>query len=336
MIVCPNCGKRIFDDDKCGFCKFVLKEKKHNFDSEVYQFLYDDYVNTKNKADTIRTGIARFQKPMREIKEIVDFIADEIYEKNNYRSREEIQQREPYQSKSMDNWKSKRATIFLSVLTVISGIAVVVTATKTDNRSIMMTSAVAFLVFLTCFGVSLTPKKVRMKNTYYYSFISYFFHDMLYKLIIVAGLLLAPGLVKHMYVIENNPGLLMIWYAAVLLIALYFLGRGFECTTASFMVEHGEIVYKHQKPNHLNNSDLDRHPEFAWTNYIEYKFFKITKVTETLNSFIIYGDIVRTHEAVKPTNIWTTYKTKQYTKVRIGKHFKDNAKLIDHLKEHIK
>lgn len=91
MIKCPNCGKKTYDEYKCIYCNYTLNQKTNKFDPNIYGYLYDDYVKSNNKAITIRNGVAKFCKPMSEIKEIVDFIADEIYEKNDYRKKEEVE-----------------------------------------------------------------------------------------------------------------------------------------------------------------------------------------------------------------------------------------------------
>lgn len=82
MINCPNCNKRIFaDSDKCIYCKYILKEKEHNFDKEIYDFLYCKYNENKNKPETIKAGIEKFGISTKESKEIVDHISEQFYYK---------------------------------------------------------------------------------------------------------------------------------------------------------------------------------------------------------------------------------------------------------------
>lgn len=56
MIVCPNCGKKTFDDEKCGYCKYLLKKKEISFDAEEYKFLKTAYEKDGNKAMAIKSG----------------------------------------------------------------------------------------------------------------------------------------------------------------------------------------------------------------------------------------------------------------------------------------
>jgi len=90
LIECPNCKKETFDDDKCQWCKYSLKEKENQFNKEIYSTLKDNYVVNLNKQEAIKLGMSKFNLSMNESKEIVDYIADEHYEKNNYKSYDEI------------------------------------------------------------------------------------------------------------------------------------------------------------------------------------------------------------------------------------------------------
>ena len=79
-IKCPNCNHTIFDDYKCPYCKYVIHPKTNNYKKEIYDYLKADYIKSKNKAITIKNGMSRYNKSMKEIKEIVDYIADEKFE----------------------------------------------------------------------------------------------------------------------------------------------------------------------------------------------------------------------------------------------------------------
>lgn len=159
-IKCPNCGKTIFDGDKCSYCKFELKEKDHNFEPTIYKFLYKDYLISKNKAATIKKGVAEFNKSMSEIKQIVDFIADEAYEKGNYRTREELELDPGAVQKVSSKKRFKGLSLLLLVLSIISGIFVVKVATISNNKSLTLIATVIFLVFWASFARSLIPGKI--------------------------------------------------------------------------------------------------------------------------------------------------------------------------------
>ena len=74
LIECPNCKKETFDDYRCQWCKYVLKEKEHQFDKEIYNTLKENYISNLNKQDSIKLGIEKYNLSMSESKEIVDYI----------------------------------------------------------------------------------------------------------------------------------------------------------------------------------------------------------------------------------------------------------------------
>lgn len=90
LIICPNCGKKTFNDEKCGYCKYPLKEKEISFETEKYKYLKAEYLKVGNKADVIKSGMKQFGISMQEAREIVDFIADEAYELERVRSKEQV------------------------------------------------------------------------------------------------------------------------------------------------------------------------------------------------------------------------------------------------------
>lgn len=271
LIECPNCGKKTFDDYKCSYCKYVLKHKANDFDPIIYKFLYDDYTNTNNKAISIKNGVAQFNKPMSEIKEIVDFVADEIYEKNNYREKEEVN---------------------------INGIRY---------------------------------------NTYHFSLIQYFVHNVIYKVMFVVLLLVVPVFFREVYWVKNNPGILLIWYGLVFLICLYLIFDWLKTSTSVIEVDFHEIRYIHRT---INRFDVHHNDvvgsRLAWASYVQYELKKMTKVKVTLNSIIIYGDIVRTQRSEQLGGTYFEHKTQRCKRLRINKCFKNNSKLIKELKSRIK
>ena len=99
MIICPNCRKSTFDDERCAFCHYVLKKKSHNFDKEIYDFLYQDYLKTKMKLESIKVAQSRFGLSLSEAKKMLDMIANEVYDSENHRSYDEIHDNGKYNDK---------------------------------------------------------------------------------------------------------------------------------------------------------------------------------------------------------------------------------------------
>lgn len=94
MINCPNCNKRTFSDNKeCIYCKYILKEE-NNFDKNIYNFLYNEYIKSKNKPETIKIGMEKFNMNMTDIKEIVDYIAEQIY--HNIEAQKKVEHENQY------------------------------------------------------------------------------------------------------------------------------------------------------------------------------------------------------------------------------------------------
>ncbi len=99
LVICPNCKKSTFDDERCAYCHYVLKKREHEFDEEIYQFLYEDYKKTGMKSETIRTAQSRFGLSVAEAKKILDTIADEVYDEEDHRSYDEINDNGRYDDK---------------------------------------------------------------------------------------------------------------------------------------------------------------------------------------------------------------------------------------------
>ena len=52
--------------------------KMNLFDKEIYDFLFNTYSQNKNKAETIKLGMNKFNMDIKKTKEIVDYISEEI------------------------------------------------------------------------------------------------------------------------------------------------------------------------------------------------------------------------------------------------------------------
>ena len=79
LIKWPNCNRDTFNDYKCQYCKYVLKT--NNYEKDISENLKADYINSKNKAITIKNGINKFNKSF-SLNTFLIFVID--YNKNLY------------------------------------------------------------------------------------------------------------------------------------------------------------------------------------------------------------------------------------------------------------
>ncbi len=337
IIKCPNCNSDTTDDYKCQYCKYVIKPKANNYEKEIYEYLKTDYLNSRNKAITIKNGMAKYNKSMKEIKEIVDYIANEIYDIENFKSKEDLDAPNNAQSRYGDSRRFKKSSALLVIISMISSIGLIAAEVKYDNNTISMILASIFMVSLIMFAFSLKPKKVRKANTYYYSFVQYFIHDMIYKIILLAALSYVPGCFKEIFFKENNIILPLLWYIALFVLFIYFLFKWAESSTSSITVDFNKVCFSFRKSNPaLKSEQLDRFYHLAWSNHVDYNIQNITNVVETFNSIIIYGNITKKQFHVTIINDHINYKPKEYDKIVIRKCFKNNKELIKRLKNKVR
>ena len=96
-MVCPNCKKEVnqkFYTQRCPYCKYRLIKKENpyekmesGFEKEAYETLKAYYLKSNDKYETIKYGKEKYG--LSKSKEIVDYIADEIYEENDHLTYEE-------------------------------------------------------------------------------------------------------------------------------------------------------------------------------------------------------------------------------------------------------
>lgn len=326
LIKCPNCGKKVFDDYQCGYCKFVLNPKENHFDRDIYQFLYDDYLVSKNKAITIKNGTSKFHKPMEEIKEIVDFIANKVYEESQYKSKEELEATSEYVVEHHKNVKVI-SMILMVVSVLLLGIFI-----KGNNKPLMLVSIFLFILSLISFIVGLSTQKAYFKNTYYFSFLEYFIHDLCYKIILLIAIFLFPLWKIDMF--RNKEMIILICYGISFFFISYIIYKWIVTSTSEFVIAPGKVVYKYNRPNLTATKEeieINKYPERAWQNEISYDISKIDQVKETINSFIIYGNITKNQEWNEHGSMRSS-KPKTIRKIRIKKCFKNNSELIHKLR----
>lgn len=102
MITCPNCGKETSYDFKCQWCHYTLKEKENQFNKEIYSYLKEEYKQNRNKIDTTKHGMEKFNISLQESRNIVNYIADEIYETENYKSFDEVNNEDKFVAKTFE------------------------------------------------------------------------------------------------------------------------------------------------------------------------------------------------------------------------------------------
>lgn len=100
MIICPNCGKKTFDEYKCQWCQYTLKEKENQFDNEIYTYLKEEYKKNRNKINTTKIGMEKYNISLQESRNIVNYIADEMYEHENYKSFDEVNNEDKFVAKT--------------------------------------------------------------------------------------------------------------------------------------------------------------------------------------------------------------------------------------------
>ncbi len=100
LVKCPNCKNDSFDDYKCSYCGYILKEKDNPYDKNIYNDLKNEYIKNKNKPELIKYGQNKYNLSLQETKEIVDFVADELYEKENFKTFDEVNNNDKYKSRT--------------------------------------------------------------------------------------------------------------------------------------------------------------------------------------------------------------------------------------------
>ncbi len=336
-IKCPNCNHSILDDYKCPYCKYVINPKPNNYEKEIYEYLKADYVNSRNKAVTIKNGMNRYNKSMKEIKEIVDYIADEIYDLENHKSKEEVDAERIVVAKYNNKKVSTKIKLLLLALTLLSATGLIISAAKYNNKTIPVILSIAFVVSLSMLVFSFGYNVYRAENTFYYSFIQYFIHDLVYKILLLGTLSYLPIYFQETFFKDGNILFVVAWYYAVFLLLVYFLFKWEETIWSSIAIYFDKITFSFRKRNpYVSGTERKRSDGLGWTNYVDYDIYSITNVVKTLNSFIIYGDITKRQFCMTTGGVAKQYPPKKYKKIVIRKCFNNNKELIRILKSKMK
>lgn len=181
LIKCPNCNKDTFDDQKCKWCNCTLKEQENSFDKDIYIYLKNEYSKKRIKSEIIKLGMSKFNLSMSESKSIVDFIANELYEKENYKSYDEINNTEKY---ATEIYRFSFIQYFIRnfVFKIILIILLVIIAIQKYNPILSVLSIITSFIFFIIF---------------------------LYKLVIVATsrVIIEPNRINYYYTSTHNLGL---------------------------------------------------------------------------------------------------------------------------------
>lgn len=307
MINCPNCNKRTFaNNDKCIYCKHILKNQEHKFNKEIYNYLFSKYKESKNKPDTIKSAIEKFGLKIDEAKEIVDYISHQIYYEEETGKKVDLQKRRDesmeklptngidyskYKSNSNSSYVARKkwgplklamCAILFVILSFICGMEI----GSLEIRCIGIILSIA--LFIKTFSQYEVPLN---QHTFVFSGFSYLIHYLVPKLIVIIPLVVILVIV----VIYIGLYITGIVFLAVLLgivlvttvwIKLDKLGK----SAIEFTVDYGVIRCVCKNYYRYKYRDLDKiQPESRRDEY--YDILYIKKIKETINSIIIYGDI---------------------------------------------
>lgn len=166
-------------------------------------------------------------------------------------------------------------------------------------------------------------------NTYKFSYIRYFIHSQIYKLIFLVAMFLLPLYLREQEVslIKENPILIIFWWIIEFGIVIFWAFEWAKYSTSSFTVERGNVVYEHKKPN----NDLPQDERGKWTLDVCYKIKSISKVKVNLNSIVIYGDIKKEISNYYGSGRPVHYRGRDKKRIRVIKCFKNNRELVQKL-----
>lgn len=343
-IICPNCGKESIDEEKCAYCKYPLKKRENPFDMEKYQYLKEEYLKTNNKAAVIKNGMKHFGMSMKETKEIVDFIADEIYEAENVHSKEKVEflldedesqevkeERDNYNRRIKERQRNQR--IFFSIMAAVSGCLLIITHLKLESRIPVMICLGGFLVSMLGYGQALIRRRPKLRYQYTFSFKEYFVHALLFQ--IIAGVMLTWSILifRDYGITVEYPVVVFVWYILELFFILYVLGQIASNCNNIFSLEPGKYRYSSKTPRIARaKKNRDRNERI----YVHYEIQTITRIEEHFNYFVIYGTILKIERVNATSTDFGKGKSRHLKKLKVPKYFHDNEKIIETLKKRVR
>lgn len=344
-IICPNCGKEAINDDKCRYCNYILKKNSNPYNSEKYQYLKEEYIKSNNKAAAIKNGMNHFGISMQEAKKIVDFIADEIYEEQAIRSKEQVVElldedepesvrikREKYNARTSKIYK---IIGFISLIaTIMSAICLITVGRGFESKTSAMICCAVFVGGMLGCGFSMVKKKEKVKNYYTFSFPAYFIHVMMYQIIAEVLLYYSILLCKDYGITREYPLVIFVWCILEVILAIYIFGKLFKNWSSFFSTEPGQYRYGYRRPTPDGNPDHTYYQN--WRGSVCYEILTITKVEEHFGSFVIYGNIKVTDKKLNRARMVEKKSNSNIKKLKVPKNFRDNKELIEKLRRRIK
>jgi len=342
MINCPNCGKRTFADNKeCIYCKYILKEE-NDFDSDIYNFLHSKYNENKNKPEAIKAGMKKFGLTMKEVKEIVDHISEQIYQKEEaeknkeevkkrYKPREELPTNgidySKYVNYSSDSYHTgHKKFLLIKFLGVVFCLVIVAFMWAKEIGSVgikIVASALTVILFIKTISRTEVPLN---PHTFIYSFFECFIHYILPRtiVIILLELLLMFLSIQSMQHVTNPEPIIIISSVVAFGLFLRLLIVWGGHIGDRFTVDYGAIEYIRLAYIDTKNSNLEHSIEER------YVIYSIKEIKETMDSIIIYGDIrksyFRTHGMLTDLT-----REEKINELKVTKSFKNNRNLIKSL-----
>lgn len=310
MINCPNCNKRTFaNNDKCIYCKYILKNEEHKFNKEIYNYLNDKYNESKNKPHTIKIAMEKFGLNLEEAKEIIDYISDQIYYKEEAKKNAVIQKKrnEPMEelptngidyskyksySEQVYTARKKWGPLKLTMCTILIILLIILCIAEAGSLNIRIIGIIfSIVLFIKTFSNYEVPLN---EHTFVVSVFPFFIHYIIPKLIVIIpliGILTIVTIYTGLYI--NNIVMGVIILGIVLTIAVWLKLAKLGLYAEKFTVDENIIrciITTRTTRTSIDSNDI---PSNALRDEY-YDILYIKEVKETLNSIIIYGDILKT------------------------------------------
>lgn len=328
IINCPNCNKRIFADiDKCPYCKYKLNKPSHKFDKEIYDFLFNTYSQNKNKAETIKLGMNKFNMDIKKTKEIVDYISEEIYYDRLIKSKSVPTEELPTNGLDYSNLNQKnkliRNLIMATFYWIIAFIFIANFGIENIASILIIIIGTIALIYAINKPLSIPPPP----HTFTFSFPQYFLHCFMPKVFsIILIILIAFPIVKNH--IANPVGMLIFFIIiSSYILFIIILVELISLVPQSFTVDYGCIQYQHSNIYSYPSKDMIS----RYASYTYYDIYSIKKVTETFNKIIIYGYIEKHRSEHSPSGVQLS-SSQRFSCLKVPKSFKNNKNLIKALK----
>ena len=334
LINCPNCNKRTFTNNKqCIYCKYILNNE-HNFNNEIYNFLYKKYDENKNKMETIKIGMTQYNLTMEESKKIVDHISELMYFNNiTEKNKKDNVHKEELPTNGIDyskyinhSYKSHKKRRILKTFLIIFFISILFPLFEKNVISGKLTIilfVLSIILLIKTFKNHTVPSN---PHTFIFSFSKFLIHYILPRTIVLIISLPLFFILGIRFL--NNEQKILFSGIIIFIIFLILITNLRKNTSHEFTVDYENIIYKRRV--------YERYRERLGSDYIAfveewYNIHSIKEIKETMNSIIIYGDIRKKYYESEGSFKKFTSEQK-IDKLQIIKCFKKNRNLIKSLK----